>query len=215
MDIKKCPQCKQEKPFEQFYSNRSRPDGRSIYCRVCILEWYTTREAERRHEIRKLRITNNEPGRGTLAENGKKRCGRCGEEKEATSQFFGRNVKQPDALEPTCKLCRRQTRWDNRQKYIEYHRRYLEGHKDTVQAWRVKIRAEMVAAYGGACACCGETEPDFLTLDHIGGLTPENHPWNPKRRGSSIYGKLKKLGWPKLYRLLCWNCNCASRWTGV
>jgi len=90
------------------------------------------------------------------------------------------------------------------------------GSVQNVKNWRKRIREEMLEAYGRKCSCCGETESDFLTLDHIGGKNDTNHPWAPTRGGTSIYGKLKKMGWPKdHYRLLCWNCNCASRWTGV
>lgn len=71
------------------------------------------------------------------------------------------------------------------------------------------LKLEMIAGYGGKCACCGETEPAFLTLDHIhgGGLADR------KKVGSrGIYKRLRDLGWPRDgYRLLCMNCNLATK----
>jgi hypothetical protein len=78
--------------------------------------------------------------------------------------------------------------------------------------WRVKLKRQMIEGYGGKCVCCGDSHPEFLTIDHIGGRNPDNHPWS-KRAGTGIYAKLKRLGWPRdKYRLLCMNCNFAIRW---
>jgi len=144
---------------------------------------------------------------------GKKRCSSCGEEKEKTSIFFDRSRNTEDGFTNQCKVCRLA--------YREQHKDEAKRRRDKFNAkdplgpkrWRIKIKAEMIAAYGGRCVCCGDSHPEFLTLDHIGGRTAENHPWDLRQNGSSIYGKLKKLGWPKnAYRLMCMNCNWAIRW---
>jgi len=68
------------------------------------------------------------------------------------------------------------------------------------------VRDEVIAAYGGQCACCGESEPRFLQVDHINcdGSTE-------RAKGivtGSLYRKLKRLGFPRdRYQLLCANCN--------
>ena len=78
--------------------------------------------------------------------------------------------------------------------------------------FKVALREEMVAAYGGACACCGENEPVFLTLDHINGDGAADRKANGFVGGYSTYLKLKKRGWPTAgYQLLCYNCNCAKK----
>lgn len=65
---------------------------------------------------------------------------------------------------------------------------------------------EGLKEYGGKCACCGESKPEFLTLDHINGRGPEE-----KTTGMGIWYWLKLKGWPKdNYQILCWNCNCAK-----
>lgn len=74
--------------------------------------------------------------------------------------------------------------------------------------YRKLLRMEFILAYGGCCSCCGESEIDFLTIEHI------------RNKGHKlIYGtnkqvilKLKSLGWPKEgYIVLCYNCNCSMK----
>ncbi len=81
---------------------------------------------------------------------------------------------------------------------------------------RKHIKAqEVIDAYGGSCACCGESESAFLTIDHIGG-GGNKHRLFFTRQGKNhvqhIRRELKNAGWPKdKYRLLCLNCNWATR----
>lgn len=74
---------------------------------------------------------------------------------------------------------------------------------------RAKNKADLFAAYGNKCACCGEDRPQFLSLDHINGDGGEHR----RRIGGAtvlIYRDVKKQGYPKdRYRLLCFNCNMA------
>jgi len=100
----------------------------------------------------------------------------------------------------------------------EKHRKRLSAYRkrnpDKVLAynatWRRKffgaLRREMVAAYGGRCACCGEAEFIFLDLDHV------NNDGNADRaqrgNGQRLLVWLKANGWPRNgYQLLCCNCN--------
>ena len=65
------------------------------------------------------------------------------------------------------------------------------------------IKLEVLEAYGGSCACCGEDAThEFLTIDHVtryDGTTP--------RSGSQLYRYLKRNNWPEGFRVLCYNCN--------
>jgi hypothetical protein len=71
-----------------------------------------------------------------------------------------------------------------------------------------RIKKEMLAAYGGVCACCGEWRPRFLTIEHIRKNGAHHRKY---ARGTTFYYILKKHGWPKDdYELLCLNCNIAS-----
>ena len=99
-----------------------------------------------------------------------------------------------------------QRRW-----YAQYGKPY---HSD----WSKRLRAEMMVAYGGACACCGETAEQFLCLDHMN-RDGKAHRLSLATRGGTggrsrdVYLDLKRRGWPTVgYRLLCVNCNFATRY---
>jgi hypothetical protein len=75
---------------------------------------------------------------------------------------------------------------------------------------RKRCRDQLVAAYGGRCACanCPETNSAFLTLDHINGDGKAHR----MKIGSHAYADLRRRGFPQEgYRLLCWNCNAMTR----
>lgn len=78
-----------------------------------------------------------------------------------------------------------------------------------------KIRLEVLKKYGGnspKCACCGETEIKFLTIDHI-----KND--GAKHRKEIGRGKLyqwlyKNKYMPDRFQVLCFNCNCSKYYYG-
>lgn len=71
-------------------------------------------------------------------------------------------------------------------------------------------RARVLAAYGGKCQCCGETEPAFLVIDHVEGGG------NAHRRAENFGGSpgyyrwLEKNSYPTGFQALCQNCNFAK-----
>lgn len=64
------------------------------------------------------------------------------------------------------------------------------------------------------CACCGESEPSFLTIDHIDG-GGNQHRKSLGRVASQFYRWLKLNDYPPGYRVLCFNCNIARGIFGV
>lgn len=69
-----------------------------------------------------------------------------------------------------------------------------------------KLYAEIIQNYGGMCACCKESNPMFLTIDHI------NNDGKQHRleigAGGRFYRWLRKNGFPKEgLQLYCYNCN--------
>lgn len=74
---------------------------------------------------------------------------------------------------------------------------------------RFNRRKQMVFdAYGCECHFCGESNPIFLTIDHINGDGKQHRQRCHNNR--AIYADIIKEGCPKdKYRLLCFNCNCA------
>lgn len=79
--------------------------------------------------------------------------------------------------------------------------------------FRAKLRTDIFAAYGNACACCGETDRAFLTLDHIA----RDGAAHRKRLGGrsgylAVYADIRRQGYPRdRFRLFCMNRNWASR----
>lgn len=69
-----------------------------------------------------------------------------------------------------------------------------------------KLKAAVYAAYGGyVCACCGETEPHFLSIDHI-----NNDGYRHRKEtgaGWTFFSWLAKNGFPPGFQVLCMNCN--------
>lgn len=74
--------------------------------------------------------------------------------------------------------------------------------------WR-KLREEVFAAYGGKrCSCCGESEPLFLTIDHVSNNGAEMRKNGTHgRSGTAFYQWLRKSGFPSGFQVLCMNCN--------
>lgn len=71
------------------------------------------------------------------------------------------------------------------------------------KTYRDTLRAEFLMQYGGICACCGEKNPAFLTLEHIGGLRGRK-----RKSATHEFRRLKVAGWPKgEVEILCANCN--------
>ena len=80
-------------------------------------------------------------------------------------------------------------------------------------SWHHWLRHEAIMAYGGyRCACCGEGEPMFLTIDHINGGGARHR----RRIGSGIgmWMWLRKRGYPRGFRVLCSNCNLGRHING-
>lgn len=78
-------------------------------------------------------------------------------------------------------------------------------------------KQQVMAAYGGKCACCGESDWRFLTLDHINNDGAEHRQTLPGRGGgSNIYHYLAARGFPNdpPLQVLCWNCNTAKQYYG-
>jgi len=73
--------------------------------------------------------------------------------------------------------------------------------------WDQKTRLEALEKYGKSCACCNESDPDMLHLDHInGGGT--SHCRTQKIHNLAKWAK--RNNWPPIFRTLCANCNFSA-----
>src|SRR5579859_3003759 len=97
------------------------------------------------------------------------------------------------------------------EKYLERERtrRWRERHMDQsraiVQRYKAKLKKEVMEAYGNKCACCGESEPQFLTIDHINGDGKTHRKTVSSGFGGyHFYLWLRKNHYPEGFQILCW-----------
>ena len=99
-----------------------------------------------------------------------------------------------------------------REKHREYEAAYRakdrKRYNHIKTAERRRLKEQVISHYGGKCACCGETEPLFLQIDHIEGNGKQHLRDNGIRgAGDKTYRWLRKNGYPPGFQVLCANCN--------
>jgi hypothetical protein len=145
-----------------------------------------------------------------------KRCSKCGIEKPYDDFYkqhsFNAKSKYTSVM-AECKLCTRKRSHDR--KYGEKYDQLREQENTYNRKKRQRIKEAVFAAYGGyVCACCGETEKSFLTIDHINNdgaahrrsITGKRH-----SAGVHTYNWIVKNGFPEGFQVLCMNCNHGKR----
>ena len=65
-----------------------------------------------------------------------------------------------------------------------------------------------------ACACCGVSIRQFLTLDHIAGNGNKHRKQLATSGGDPVYRWIEKHGYPDGFQVLCFNCNCGRSLNG-
>lgn len=79
----------------------------------------------------------------------------------------------------------------------------------------MRSKALVYEHYGSICNCCGESEPKFLSIDHVNN---DGYKERKSRGGSSqmLYRNIIKQNFPDTYQILCMNCNTGkSRNNGI
>ncbi len=92
-----------------------------------------------------------------------------------------------------------QARWK------KYYQKHKEKIKEKSKEYKNNLREAALDHYGRVCACCGESQIEFLTIDHI---FPPKRKTNRERK--DLYGWLKRHNYPSGFQTLCWNCNMAK-----
>ena len=97
----------------------------------------------------------------------------------------------------------------------EFAERMRAYNKKGRTKFRMALKYNAIYNYSNGtmkCACrgCGETNPGFLTIDHINNDGALHRRQINLGRGSGIhfYHWLKKNSYPSGYQVLCYNCNC-------
>ncbi len=80
-------------------------------------------------------------------------------------------------------------------------------HKRVAECARIRrhlLRVQVIEKYGSICKCCGESEIDFLSIDHINGGGTQHR----KKIGlAAMYQWLRRHNFPEGFQVLCMNCN--------
>ncbi len=119
----------------------------------------------------------------------------------------------------------------NKEKVKQRVKEYKQNNKDKVRArqkkymqqpnvksrfnkynreWSKKRREIVISHYGGVCACCEESQIEFLSMDHINGDGAKHRRELKKNGHIHIYDWLIKNNFPEGFQVLCMNCNWAK-----
>jgi len=66
-----------------------------------------------------------------------------------------------------------------------------------------------------SCQCCGVNEIEFLTIDHVDGGGCEHRKNINIQCGNDFYKWLIDNSFPDGYRVLCFNCNCVTKFGNI
>lgn len=98
---------------------------------------------------------------------------------------------------------------DKSKKSIEYSKK----NGDRVRQYNLLIKHTVIEKYGGKCACCGESQILFLTIDHKNNDGNIDRSENYESSGS-FYLKLKRDPIRSDIQVLCFNCNMGKSING-
>ena len=125
-------------------------------------------------------------------------CPKC--EQEKPLQEFGRDRKRNNGRFLWCLACARAYGREQYHKHaVDYRERKRRYHK--------AVKTAVFTAYGNVCACCGETEPLFLDIDHMDNDGAEHRKKHKLSTGTQFYMWLIKQKFPSNFQTLCCNCN--------
>lgn len=119
------------------------------------------------------------------------------EQRQLSKGFCRKCGKLPHARNKTmCDSCLEKCRF----RALRYYR-----------AKKIPALSKVLDHYGRRCACCGETEPLFLTIDHMNNDGASHR----KVVGSAYIAQwLVENEFPEGFQLLCFNCNCGRQRNG-
>ena len=108
-----------------------------------------------------------------------------------------------------------QERMERKKELSLYHKNYKKVNAKVLnqkkKEYATQCKLDGILHYGGKCSCCGESIGEFLTLEHLNGRDKTKK----RRTGKSAWIIAKREGWPDIYTVLCFNCNCAEGAFGI
>lgn len=214
MEQKRCNRCQVTKPLNEFHWDSHSSDGHRGICADCWSPGRTPGPVN----ARRTHIELSEE----LA-SGIRICRICQVPKALLTDFYiSQRQSGPLHYSTDCKACRLSGRTRPGPKirllHTSDHTQRRESllrkkrHDGRARIWYQKLT--VIKHYGPACDCCGETDAHFLQVDHVNGGGGRHRRSLAKHAGCHFYDWLIKQGFPKGYRILCANCNCALGYYG-
>ena len=80
-----------------------------------------------------------------------------------------------------------------------------DGVRSRRRAYHDRLKNQVLDGYGAYCACCGESNRGFLSLDHVNGGGRAHR--KQVGGGTMLYLAVVRQGFPEDYQILCYNCN--------
>lgn len=128
------------------------------------------------------------------------------------SEFYKLSQNRPGYRSKCKKCCNTKSMQD----YYANHDNRKEMNRDRERANRDLV----YGAYGNQCVCCGETNPFFLSIDHVNNdgnkhrRTKLRKDGTPGYSNTYLYREIIKNNYPDAYQLLCMNCNMGKQRNG-
>lgn len=211
MPEKFCPKCGTSKSFDDFPKNRSTKDGLSCYCKVCK----STSDKQNYERHKEAALARMKVYRETNAERLKAQKRLYGINNRASITAKRRAEREANPEKSQVYFKEYGQRPEVRERKRENSRRFREKPQTRAYRlrWLVKLKLEVFEHYGGAaCRCCNEQEVLLLTLDHIfdDGAAHRREVGN-----KSMYLWAKQNGYPPIFEVMCFNCNCGRYHSGL
>lgn len=109
--------------------------------------------------------------------------------------------------------------WYRRKKIEDpeyFCRKYAKGDPERrralKRAYLKRVRLLVLNHYGNCCVCCGESQYEFLAMDHINGGGAQHR--RDLKNSKTICEWLKTHNFPDGFQILCHNCNMARGFYG-
>lgn len=122
-------------------------------------------------------------------------CRKCNQEFPYTKEYFWVSNQHKFGLRAQCRRC-----------VLDYANSWqAEANKNQ----RIMVLTHYSDTDFPSCSCCGETQFEFLSLDHIEGSSQEDY--RKYKTGATLLRNIIKSGFPPRFRVLCHNCNQCCR----
>lgn len=76
------------------------------------------------------------------------------------------------------------------------------------RGWKRRMRLEALQAYGGKCACCGESNVEFLAIDHINGNGNKHRAETRRTGGLEFTPGSKRLDFQRGFAFFVTTATC-------